>query len=199
LASIGIVLHRLANGFGGAGEFAVLHRARSFALDWPPLAPPSVPPPPGPSWNRWVEGGDCFCITDWAPPAWALSSPITLPPSTPPEPLKRLGDGLGREIVGDAALLFGGGGVDQPHQQEEGHHRGDEVGIGDFPGAAVMAAVSALLDFLDGESPLNCDSEGGGRALRWGCDPAGCVVRHALFRALITLTWILKRHLCTPS
>ena len=62
-----------------------------------------------------------------------------------------LGDGLGREIVGDAALLFRGGGVDQPHQQEEGHHRGHEVGIGDFPGAAVMAAMPALLDALDND------------------------------------------------
>ena len=43
----------------------------------------------------------------------------------------------------------GRGGVDQPHQQEEGHHRGHEVGIGDFPGAAVMAAMPALLDALD--------------------------------------------------
>src|SRR6202012_1970917 len=32
------------------------------------------------------EGGDCFCITDCAPPAWADSWPITLPPNTPPEP-----------------------------------------------------------------------------------------------------------------
>src|SRR5581483_12084541 len=31
----------------------------------------------------------------------------------------RLGDGLGREIVGDAALLFGRCRVDQPHQKEE--------------------------------------------------------------------------------
>ena len=97
------------------------------------------------------EGGDCFCITDWAPPAWALSSPITLPPSTPPEPRNRLGDGLGREIVGDAAFLFRRGGVDQPHQQEEGHHRGHEVGIGDFPGAAMMAAMPALLDAFDND------------------------------------------------
>ena len=56
-----------------------------------------------------------------------------------------LGDGLGREVVSDAALLFGSGGVDQPHQQEEGHHRGHEVRICDLPGAAVMAPIPAFL------------------------------------------------------
>src|SRR5471032_2813648 len=60
-----------------------------------------------------------------------------------------LGDGLGGEIISDATLLFGGGGVDQPHQQEERHHRGHEVGIGDFPGAAVMTAMPAFFDSLD--------------------------------------------------
>jgi hypothetical protein len=36
----------------------------------------------------------------------------------------------------------------QPHQQEEGHHGRHEVGVGDLPGAAVVA-VAALLDLLD--------------------------------------------------
>ena len=36
------------------------------------------------------------------------------------------------------------GGVQQPHQQEERHHGGDEIGVGDLPGAAVMAAVPAF-------------------------------------------------------
>src|SRR5689334_6624039 len=50
------------------------------------LAPPSLWPAARPLVAALGEGGDCFCITDWAPPAWALSSPITLPPNTPPEP-----------------------------------------------------------------------------------------------------------------
>ena len=33
------------------------------------------------------------------------------------------------------------GAADQPEEQEEGHHRGDEVGIGDLPGAAVVAVA----------------------------------------------------------
>ena len=61
----------------------------------------------------------------------------------------RLADGGGREIVGDAALLLGAGGVDQPHQQEERHHGGDEVGVGDLPGPAVVGAARDLLHLLD--------------------------------------------------
>src|SRR5579883_70763 len=72
------------------GVFSVItwwdRLARSGLLVELALAPPWV----WPLANAWVgedgEGGDCFCITDWAPPAWALSSPITLPPKTPPEP-----------------------------------------------------------------------------------------------------------------
>jgi hypothetical protein len=43
------------------------------------------------------------------------------------------------EVIGDALEL---GLVDrgqQPHQQEEGHHGRHEVGVGDLPGAAVVA------------------------------------------------------------
>src|SRR5690606_24201753 len=57
-------------------------------------------------------------------------------------------DGGGREIVGHAFFLLVGRDVQQPQKQEEGHHRGHEVGIGDFPRAAVMR-MFALLDLLD--------------------------------------------------
>ena len=52
---------------------------------------------------------------------------------------------VGGEVVGEAAALFLRGGVDQPHQEEKGHHGGDEIGIGHFPGAAVVAGFD---DFL---------------------------------------------------
>ena len=52
------------------------------------------------------------------------------------------------EEVGDALLVALGGRAEQPHQQEERHHRGDEVGVGDLPRAAVLA-VAALADPLD--------------------------------------------------
>ncbi len=67
-----------------------------------------------------------------------------------------LRNALRGEIIGDAALLFGRGRVDQPHQQEERHHRGDEVGIGDFPRAAVMAAVPAFLHAFDDDRAVAC-------------------------------------------
>ena len=35
-------------------------------------------------------------------------------------------------------------GVEQPEDDEERHHGGDEVGVGDFPRAAVVAAVAAF-------------------------------------------------------
>src|SRR5262249_3487468 len=54
----------------------------------------------------------------------------------------------GGEIVGDALLVALGRGAEQPHQQEEGHHRRHEVGVSDLPGAA-MVAMAALLDLLD--------------------------------------------------
>jgi len=53
------------------------------------------------------------------------------------------------EVFGDAALLLRVGRVDQPHQQEEGHHGRHEVGVGDFPRAAVVAAGDHLLHLLD--------------------------------------------------
>ena len=51
----------------------------------------------------------------------------------------------GAEIIGQAALLLLGGGVEKPHQQKECHHRGDEVGVRNFPGAAVMAGFDHLV------------------------------------------------------
>ena len=35
------------------------------------------------------------------------------------------------------------------HQKEEGHRRGDEVGIGNFPGTTMVSAAAAFYDFLD--------------------------------------------------
>ena len=118
IGDVGIVLDRLTDRFGGMGEFAVLGRRccwRCCRLVLAPVAPP-VTPLASDFTGEAGEGGDCFCITDWAPPAWADSSPITLPPSTPPEPETVWAMDCGREIVGDAALLFRRGGVDQPHQ-----------------------------------------------------------------------------------
>src|SRR5262249_58871417 len=34
---------------------------------------------------------------------------------------------------------------DDPHHQEEGHHRGDEIGVRHLPGSPLVAAVAALL------------------------------------------------------
>ena len=45
------------------------------------------------------------------------------------------------EVAGDRRLGLLVGGVDQPHHQEEAHHRGHEVGEGDLPDAAVMGLV----------------------------------------------------------
>ena len=60
--------------------------------------------------------------------------------------------GHGRlEIIGDAALLNVGGDVEQPQQQEERHHRRDEIGIGDLPGAAMRRMAAMAFDLLDDE------------------------------------------------
>jgi hypothetical protein len=68
-------------------------------------------------------------------------------------PAERLPDARGvvrqhggrAEIVGESLALLLGGRVQQPHQQEERHHGGDEVGIRDFPRAAVSFALDHLL------------------------------------------------------
>ena len=51
-------------------------------------------------------------------------------------------------MIGDALEIAFGGGSEQPHQQEEGHHRGDEVGVGDLPRPAVGCGPS-LADASD--------------------------------------------------
>src|SRR5690606_513981 len=43
------------------------------------------------------------------------------------------------EIARHRSPRFLIGGVDQPHDEEEAHHGGHEIGKGDLPGAAVMA------------------------------------------------------------
>ena len=53
-----------------------------------------------------------------------------------------------REIFRDSLFLVLCSGVQKPEQQKERHHRRYEVGIGDFPSAAMMG-VAALDDFLD--------------------------------------------------
>jgi hypothetical protein len=58
-------------------------------------------------------------------------------------------DAGGGEEVCDAAFLFRACGIDQPHQQEEGHHGGHKVRVGDFPGAAVVATANHFFDLLD--------------------------------------------------
>ena len=45
------------------------------------------------------------------------------------------------EIAGDRGLGLLVGGVDQPHDEEEAHHRRHEVGKGDLPDAAMVAFV----------------------------------------------------------
>ena len=93
---VGIVCDRLVDRFGRVRELAVLRRggravgvlvARGLFLAVARRRPGST--------SAWVdldlvvgEDGLFFWNTEAAPPARALSSPITLPPSTPPEPLK---------------------------------------------------------------------------------------------------------------
>jgi hypothetical protein len=62
----------------------------------------------------------------------------TLELSPVPEPPLR-GD-LQRilEIVGDPFQVAAGRRAQQPHEQEESHHRRDEVGIGDLPRATMV-------------------------------------------------------------
>jgi hypothetical protein len=47
------------------------------------------------------------------------------------------------EVAADGFLYFLTG-VEEPEDDEESHHRGDEVGIGDLPRTAVMAAVASF-------------------------------------------------------
>ena len=60
------------------------------------------------------------------------------------------GQHIGRvEVIGDAAALFFGGGVDQPHQQEECHHCRHEIGIGNLPGPAMMRVPAPIFPAHD--------------------------------------------------
>ncbi len=47
----------------------------------------------------------------------------------------------GVEIAGNRCLGFLIGGIDEPHDEEEGHHCSHEVGIGDLPHATMMAVM----------------------------------------------------------
>jgi len=50
-------------------------------------------------------------------------------------------------------------GTEQPEHDEQGHHGGNEIGVGDLPGAAVMASVAAFfLEDDDGTSFVHCVS-----------------------------------------
>ena len=48
------------------------------------------------------------------------------------------------EVLGDGVLDLVALGGD-PHHQEEGHHRRDEVGVSHFPSAAAFAKVAAVV------------------------------------------------------
>jgi hypothetical protein len=55
----------------------------------------------------------------------------------------------GREIVGKTTQRLFVGGRKDPKQQKKRHHRGHEVGVGDFPGAAVVTVMFLLVRPLD--------------------------------------------------
>src|ERR1019366_1581818 len=60
------------------------------------------------------------------------------------------------EIVGEALALIFRRRVQQPHQQEERHHRRHEVGIGHLPGTTVTAAAAfAFFEFPDDDDPAS--------------------------------------------
>src|SRR5690606_29785226 len=48
------------------------------------------------------------------------------------------------EVFGDLRQLLRAGDRQQPHHQEERHHRRHKVGISDLPGAAVMGGMMRL-------------------------------------------------------
>ena len=93
--------------------------------------------PRRPSWRPWSSPSVFL-----APFCAALSLPSL--PSGSSRPF-----GLGRLSVRRMRIEVGGnlrqrllvGRVDQPHDQEERHHRRHEVGVGDLPHAAVVAAL----------------------------------------------------------
>src|SRR5690606_40805015 len=52
------------------------------------------------------------------------------------------------EEIGNALEVTVRGRAEEPHHQEKGHHRGDEVRVGDLPRATVMGRVP-LVDAAD--------------------------------------------------
>ena len=67
--------------------------------------------------------------------------------------LARLHAGVLEVVEDRRALLFRHGG-DEPHHQEERHHRGDEVRVRHFPGAAVMSGAALLVALDDDDRAL---------------------------------------------
>src|SRR5205814_746687 len=55
----------------------------------------------------------------------------------------------GVEVVGDGLQRRRRDDIQQPEQQKKGHHRRDEVGVSDFPCAAVVTARNLLHLFND--------------------------------------------------
>mgnify|MGYP004162852377 CR=1 FL=1 len=54
-----------------------------------------------------------------------------------------------KRLLAGIRTLGGLARTQQPQQQEKRHHRGDEVSVGDFPGAAMVPAMAAFFDFFD--------------------------------------------------
>src|SRR5207244_13395342 len=80
------------------------------------------------------------------------------------------------EISGDG-FSHGLAGVEQPEHDKERHHGGDEICIGNLPGAAVVSTMTRFL--LDNDDwagavlhtdALCCRSFGSGRSLESGTD-----------------------------
>ena len=72
------------------------------------------------------------------------------------------------EVAADG-LLYLLAGVEQPEDDEQSHHGGDEIGVGDLPGATVMAAVAGFfLEDDDGASFIHGWVDGG----YWGAAAA---------------------------
>ncbi len=101
-------------------------------------------------------GGIFARVVVMFPSAIRLSTELTLsPPNMPSSPPDvRLNRDGRREVVGQPFLLLFGGRVEQPHQQEEGHHGGHEVRIGDFPCATMVPATSNHFLAFDDQRPV---------------------------------------------
>ena len=71
----------------------------------------------------------------------ALPAPAAAVPVNLPGP-----DGLLKKALICSQHFFGG--AHQPKHDEESHHGSDKIGVGDFPGAAVVPAVTALFRLI---------------------------------------------------